>query len=202
MRKIDINNETVFKIVKSSIELFNINGYAGTSISDISKNAKLSKGILYHYFQNKDELYLYCAKMCIEKYMIYLEENLQNNLSQSDAITENVKLRIQFFDEYPQYRTFFNFIISKRPNHLAKELIELRNSLNSSSAKRLKIITGGMQLGKGITEQDIVAFIALLQNSSASLLYNDIDQDKKLERIETGVRLAKIFINGLKTDID
>ena len=91
MKEIDLTNETVIKIVESAMNLFNINGYTGTSISDISKKAELSKGILYHYFQNKDALYLYCAKMCVDEYNCYLEENLLNPILKADVIMDRTK---------------------------------------------------------------------------------------------------------------
>ncbi len=195
-------SETSSKIVASAIELFNMHGYAGTSISDIAKKAQLSKGILYHYFGNKDELYLYCAKLCIDQYMQYLQCNLQNPTQNADMITENVKLRLQFFDDHPQYRTFFNFIISRKPDHLASELINIRQTLANSNTKRLKEITSNMQFGKGITEDDIIAFTVVLQNSFSFLLQDSADADKKEKQIEAAVRLTKIFINGLEEDLE
>ncbi len=201
MKEINLNNETVSKIVESAIELFNINGYSGTSISDISKKAQLSKGILYHYFKNKDELYLYCANLCINEYMSYLHENLQNPILKADAIAENVRVRIQFFWEYPQYKTLFNYIVARKPIHLAKELIEIRQILADSNAKRLEEMLGNVKLGNGISKNDIITFTTILQNSSSYLLQDGVDEEKRNEQITAIVRLAKIFINGLAKDV-
>ncbi len=201
MKEINLNNETVFKIVGSAIELFNLNGYSGTSISDIAKKAQLSKGILYHYFKNKDELYLYCARLCIDEYMKYLSEKLTNPTSITNAITENVKARIQFFNENPQYRTFFNYIVSRKPAHLAEELIKIRLPLTISNTKRIKEITGDIELGNGVFDDDIIAFTSILQNSFSFLLQDGYDENIKQKQIEKTVRLTKIFINGLKEDI-
>ncbi len=201
MKEVNLSNKTVLNILDSAIELFNTNGYAGTSISDISKKANLSKGILYHYFKNKDELYLYCAKLCIEEYIKYLHENLPNRISQSDAIAENVKVRIKFFDQYPQYRTLFNYILARKPNHLSVQLAELRQPLSESNAKRFEQVLGKVKLGKGVAQTDIVSFTAILQNSASLLLQDGVDQEQRKEQIEAVVRLAKIFINGLKEDV-
>ncbi len=202
MKEINLTNETVLKIVESAIELFNINGYAGTSISDISKKANLSKGILYHYFKNKDELYLYCASMCIDDYLKHLHSNLKNPVSSTSAIAENVKLRIKFFTENPQYRTLFNYIIARKPNHLATELIQIQKKLTVSNMSKLKEVTGEIEFGKGVTESDIIAFISILQNNSAFLTLDSFDECEKEKRIDAVVRLTKIFINGLKEDIE
>lgn len=44
------------QILKKSLQLFAKKGYFNTSISDISKKLKISKGLLYNYFGNKEEL--------------------------------------------------------------------------------------------------------------------------------------------------
>ncbi len=201
MREVNESNETVGKIVESAIELFNSKGYVGASISDISKQANLSKGLLYHYFKNKDELYLYCANLCIEEYIKYLDQNLVNPIESLDAIAENVKVRILFFNEYPKFKTLFHFIVARKPSHLAQELVEIRKKLSDSNEKRFKEIISNIELGKGVKESDIITFTAILQNSSSYLLEEEFEEEKRKEQIEIMVHLVKIFINGLKEDV-
>ncbi len=202
MKELGAPNETVSKILESAVALFNLHGYAGTSISDIAKQAQLSKGLLYHYFKDKDELYLYCAQMCIEEYMGYLEEHLQNPIDTPDAITTNVKVRVEFFEAYPQYRALFDFILSKKPEHLASELTAIRQTLIQHNVQRLKTLAVGMEFGKGVSEEDLIAFIAILQNNAAHLMQAHSDTEEKLAMVEAVVRLTKIFLNGVRADIE
>jgi len=45
------------KLIKATaLELFALNGYENTSISKIAKEAAISKGLLYNYFDSKEEL--------------------------------------------------------------------------------------------------------------------------------------------------
>lgn len=50
--------ETKEKILKQAAELFNQQGYAGSSISDIMRATGLQKGGIYNHFQSKQELAL------------------------------------------------------------------------------------------------------------------------------------------------
>lgn len=50
--------ETKEKIIKQAAELFNQQGYAGSSISDIMRATQLKKGGIYNHFQSKQELAL------------------------------------------------------------------------------------------------------------------------------------------------
>lgn len=49
--------DTKEKICMSAKKLFVKGGYNGTSLSQIAKEAKVSKALLLHYFKNKDEIW-------------------------------------------------------------------------------------------------------------------------------------------------
>ncbi|PLX21155.1 MAG: hypothetical protein C0599_08290 [Salinivirgaceae bacterium] len=51
------------KIVDAAITLFGENGFHNTSISQIAKNAGVSKGLMYNYFESKEELLKYIFDM-------------------------------------------------------------------------------------------------------------------------------------------
>ncbi|WP_027365649.1 TetR/AcrR family transcriptional regulator [Desulfotruncus alcoholivorax] len=48
--------ETRDKIILSAVELFEKKGYHTTTIQEISENAGVSKGAVFHYFPNKTEI--------------------------------------------------------------------------------------------------------------------------------------------------
>ena len=50
-------------IILAGIDLFIKNGYAGTKINDIAKKLNISDGLLFHYFESKEDLYLEVVKM-------------------------------------------------------------------------------------------------------------------------------------------
>ncbi|BAY89595.1 MULTISPECIES: TetR/AcrR family transcriptional regulator [unclassified Tolypothrix] len=50
--------ETKAKIIRQAAELFNQQGYTGSSISDIMRVTGLQKGGIYNHFQSKDDLAL------------------------------------------------------------------------------------------------------------------------------------------------
>jgi AcrR family transcriptional regulator len=51
-----IRRTTTEHILKTALSLFCEKGYYSTSIADIAKQAEISKGLLYHYFESKEEL--------------------------------------------------------------------------------------------------------------------------------------------------
>ena len=52
----EIRQKSRENIEKISLELFALKGYHATSISQIAEKAGISKGLLYNYFKNKEQL--------------------------------------------------------------------------------------------------------------------------------------------------
>lgn len=52
----EIRKESKAKIIKAAVALFAEKGYASTSISQITKDAGVSKGLIYNYFESKEDL--------------------------------------------------------------------------------------------------------------------------------------------------
>ncbi|WP_017653573.1 TetR/AcrR family transcriptional regulator [Fortiea contorta] len=57
--------ETKARIIQKAAELFNQQGYAGSSIADIMRVTGLQKGGIYNHFQSKDELALLAFEYAI-----------------------------------------------------------------------------------------------------------------------------------------
>lgn len=49
-------------IAEKAAQLFSQKGFAGTSISDISRESGFSKGHVYYHFENKEKLFVYLAQ--------------------------------------------------------------------------------------------------------------------------------------------
>lgn len=54
------------EILGAALELFVEKGYSGTKISDIAKKAGMSAGLMFHYFESKEQLYLALLKIGLD----------------------------------------------------------------------------------------------------------------------------------------
>ena len=201
MKVKDPTSETAIKLIQSATELFNDFGYTGTSINDIVKKSKLSKGILYHYFQSKDDVYLFCLSECINNFVDFMERNISKISLSKETMIRVVELRFVFFDENPQYKNLFHNIISGKPTHLSKEISEIRQVLTENNISWIKLILTEINLGKDVLESDVSLFISILQNSSTFLLDAESDKKYRQDMINSIVRLTIIFLNGLREDL-
>jgi TetR/AcrR family transcriptional regulator, transcriptional repressor for nem operon len=83
--------ETKEKIIKQAAELFNKQGYAGSSISDIMRVTQLQKGGIYNHFQSKDQLAVEAfdyAIALIQQYYRTAWKNKRHAIERLQAIIE------------------------------------------------------------------------------------------------------------------
>ncbi|MBK1786187.1 TetR/AcrR family transcriptional regulator [Prauserella cavernicola] len=56
-RREDYSESTRSALVASAVELFTDRGYAGTSLDEIARRARVTKGALYHHFSGKQAVF-------------------------------------------------------------------------------------------------------------------------------------------------
>ncbi len=196
------NTETLNKIVESAITLFNKDGFAGASIGNITTLAGVAKGNLYYYFKSKDELYLYCAKKCIEDIRAYIHENVKKFEYSELSPIYLLKLRINFFEINPNYRVLFLNILNSKPGHLTKELSNIRSEFKDENIKLFMEYFSYIKLGKGVTTTDILTFISVLENYTSLPIETFDNKNDYDDYCKSILRMATIFINGLKNDME
>lgn len=62
----NLEKEKQERIVNAAIKEFANKGYDQASTNEIVKNANISKGLLFHYFKNKKQLFLFVFDYCVE----------------------------------------------------------------------------------------------------------------------------------------
>ncbi len=64
-------------IVQSAIKLFSSRGYHATKMDDVAKQAKMSKGLIYFYFKNKEDLYMAVTKRAFEQLITVFKDTMK-----------------------------------------------------------------------------------------------------------------------------
>lgn len=81
--------DTLQVIREQAFALFGRFGYEGVSIGGIARAAKLSKGALYWYFDNKEKLYLDCLRQLHAIYNGYIFDPMR---AQTDGVVRTLTL--------------------------------------------------------------------------------------------------------------
>lgn len=74
------------EILKSAASAFRKKGFHGTSMDEISDRLLMTKGSLYYYFKNKEELLYACHDYSLNRLLLTLEEIEKNGISVEDRL--------------------------------------------------------------------------------------------------------------------
>lgn len=170
------------KLLNACYVLFGKNGYKNTSVNAIVKEAGISKGLLYHYFESKEILYkdllTYSTKVFMDKYLTHVDTSNSDFLERTRSLT---LLKYKILKETPNLLNYF----SSLTNEEAEEIIELRKELTKD------IEANYTQLAFG--------------NIDYTLFRDDIDNKLAIECIVTSLEQLgnslkdKHFVDGVYT---
>ena len=113
------------------MEEFGSNDYEKVTMDSICSKHGISKGMMYHYYSGKDELFLLCAKETFLQLSDHISRDTAS-LNGQDAfeIMQNYFLtREYFFREHPKQKNIFENALFHTPKHLREEIQVLRKPL-------------------------------------------------------------------------
>ena len=97
MTREEQKEHTKRKILDNALTEFAERGYGGSSVNHIYDPAQgISKGLLYHYFSTKDEMFLACVEECFAR----LKEHIHSSLSAA-PVPHTMGLAWSFFVNIP-----------------------------------------------------------------------------------------------------
>jgi len=67
-------NITKNKILEAALQVFIEKGFAGASISQIAKIAKINQSLIYHHFESKEDLWIYVKIYCVDEAVKNIQE--------------------------------------------------------------------------------------------------------------------------------
>lgn len=95
-------------LIKAALNEFAVNDYDKASTNVIVKKAGISKGLLYHYFKSKEELYEYLVKFVFEKMTKEILDNIDYGETDIlNRIASTVDYKMKLFARYPGIIEFY-----------------------------------------------------------------------------------------------
>lgn len=176
MKRTERTELTVSKIVEAASEEFGVNGYAGGTINNICKRG-INKGLIYHNFKDKDELYLVCLENSCKKLVSMIEESGCT----SDQL-QYMKLRMHFFTEYPNEAHIFFEAILQPQEKLRDRIKQILEPFEEINERIYRQVVSDITLRDGITEEDAIDYFRQMQCmfngyfSSSSYRYMTLDK--------------------------
>ena len=93
-------------ILNATLSLISKNGFHGTAMSNVAKEAQVSTGIIYHYFESKDELIDELFKSISQKSARAILQDLDNDQPVKTQIQQLLRNIIRYYVWHPQESAF------------------------------------------------------------------------------------------------
>ncbi len=132
------------KILNAAIEEFAQKGYRASSTNIICKKANISKGLLYHYYDSKEKIYITVVRHVIDSFKRNIAINIKdNNKKGIDYVEEYFDIKFKFFRENPLYsKIIVNLVIDnsiEKAGELSREYEIYNNNLIYNVIKNIDI---------------------------------------------------------------
>lgn len=157
MRKSDKTKLTVSKIIEAAIHEFGNNGYAGGTINNICK-AGINKGLLYHNFSGKDDLYLTCLNLSCKQLIQHIRE--QDGIKNLECY---ITARTDAFSQYPEEAHIFFEALFSPPAHLVKETASAISEFTTLNEQLANQILDTVILRDSIARDDAISYFYMMQ---------------------------------------
>ncbi|MFM8315764.1 MAG: TetR/AcrR family transcriptional regulator, partial [Deltaproteobacteria bacterium] len=94
-------------ILEAARRVFESKGFLNTTLQDVAKEAEISVGLIYRYFQSKEDMFASLALKGAEQFDVDLEQSLKKGLkkksSAHDILTNIAKAFFNFYSPYGEY---------------------------------------------------------------------------------------------------
>lgn len=196
MKRVEKTELTVSKILEAAMEEFGMNGYTGGTINNICKSG-INKGLVYHNFRGKDDLYLACLQISCEKLVALIKEN--------DCISDPLQymnIRMHFFQEYPnEAHIFFEAILQPREN-LQDKIQEILQPFEEINEQIYRSTVSSVTLRDDVTEEEAIHYFRQMQQMFngyfSSPAYRHMALDEQIKEHEAGLsKLLNFMLYGI-----
>lgn len=157
MKKEEKTERTRERILKAAMQEFGTKGYASTTVNAICGNYHIPKGLLYHNFTGKDELYLACVSQCFSDLVSFLQTHAVNA-----DIQTYMELRLQYFSQNPLCAHLFFEAVLQPFEALADQIKERKKSFDVFNKQMYRAILSKMTLRGGVRETDAMEYFELM----------------------------------------
>lgn len=104
---LNLDSEKQNRILNAAINEFAEKGYENASTNEIVKDAGISKGLLFHYFKNKKQLFLFLYDYCIDVSMTEFYKKIDLNERDFFVRLRQIHLiKAELLNKYPKMLKF------------------------------------------------------------------------------------------------
>lgn len=160
-----IRQEKTKLILDTALELFAEKGYYQTSINDISRKAGISKGLLYNYFESKDEVLRSIIQTGYDAAYSNLDLNGDHSLAREEFV-HLLRITFQSVRENPKFWKLYSALVMQ-PGIQDMVMAEYSNKAQDIQKLFLDFVKAS---GSISPENDLIAISSLIKGAHLILI--------------------------------
>jgi len=191
-------------ILRSAQQLFFKRGFKAVTVESIAKQARLSKGTVYLYFNSKEEIYTHILLNDIENFNRKVVDIVDKGGSASEMLSAFADIYVNFFlNDRELFRILMTFMLHTENLRFSPEMNRhMILATNRTIEIVNRILKHGLMAGEFSRKKDILKgqdIIWGLLNGIISLHLFTGKESTREARIRANVHEGlRIFIEGLK----
>jgi AcrR family transcriptional regulator len=199
MNRSEKNQQTRRRIMDSALAEFAHQGYGASSVNTICAAGGISKGIIYHYFKTKDDLYLACVDECFQLLTEHLESRVAHeNASLEQQLGNYFAVRAGFFRDHPVYQRIFSETVVSPPAHLKTELQNRKRGFDNLNIAILNRLLVPAALRPDVSRAEVIETFRQYQDFiNAKYQMTDMNPQEFEMRDESCRKALSILLYGI-----
>ena len=101
-----LSKEKQDTIINAGFKVFSDNSYKKSPVQQIADEANISKSLLFYYFKDKKELYLFLWNKCAQITYSILDKYKVEDEPFFDALERGLKVKMDMLRKYPKIGNF------------------------------------------------------------------------------------------------
>lgn len=127
----DLKKEKQDRMINAALKVFALKGYKHASTDDIVKEAAISKGLLFHYFDSKLGLYTFIYDYSLRYMSLEMKSTVQKSETDMfELLKQQEQAKIQALRGYPYMQQFLNRSMSEDVSEALLAIEDKRNTLS------------------------------------------------------------------------
>lgn len=181
------------EILRSASLVIARNGYQNATMEDIAAELLMTKGSLYYYFKNKEELLYKCHELILSGAMERIEELFLENLSSKEKMKRAIKIHL---DIVIREKEVFNLIGRPEQIFSSENILKVLKKRDEYASIFDKIIDEGVAEGEFVIDHKKMARMMILGAANWVQVWYSTEGKYGKEEVEKiyGDYLLKILV--------
>ncbi|KRL11077.1 MAG: TetR/AcrR family transcriptional regulator [Schleiferilactobacillus harbinensis] len=169
MKDVTTDPQKVERILHTAMVIFGQQGFIKSKTDDIAAQAGVSKGLIFHYFGNKQSLYIDTYHAAFDRLYTLVDQQVWTDAtSLTDMVTRATRYKIKMQLEYPvEFRFLMQAYIDTPhfPPRLQKEMRTMMQRTQEIGNGYIADMMKKIQLRPGVQMADVLAVVNAVTSS-------------------------------------